>query len=57
MVGLGMRTGLTTAGGAGTAGYQARELILDDKARPTDKSDVYSFGGLILAVSSSEALH
>lgn len=53
MVSLEMRTGLTTAGGAGgTAGYQAIELMVDDKAKPTDKSDAYSFGGLILAVSA-----
>ncbi|KAG8962783.1 hypothetical protein FRC05_005107 [Tulasnella sp. 425] len=55
MVSLEMRTGLTTAGGAGgTAGYQAIELMVDDKAKPTDKSDAYSFGGLILATMSGK---
>ncbi|KAG8937453.1 hypothetical protein FRC00_005496, partial [Tulasnella sp. 408] len=50
MVDLGVRTGLTTAGGAGgPAGYQAIELMQADNAQPTDRSDVYSFGGLILA--------
>lgn len=56
MVDLGVRTGLTTAGGAGgPAGYQAIELMQADNAQPTDKSDVYSFGGLILATMTGKS--
>ncbi|KAG8909738.1 hypothetical protein FRC00_009537 [Tulasnella sp. 408] len=55
MTSLGMHTGLTTAGqGAGTAGYQAKELYEED-SRPTPMSDVYAFGGVILATMSGKA--
>lgn len=55
MTSLGMHTGLTTAGqGAGTAGYQAKELYNED-SRPTPMSDAYAFGGVILATMSGKA--
>ncbi|KAG8937451.1 hypothetical protein FRC00_005494 [Tulasnella sp. 408] len=55
MTSLGTHTGLTTSGqGAGTAGYQAKELY-DENSRPTAMSDVYAFGGLILAAMSGKA--
>ncbi|KAG8925616.1 hypothetical protein FRC01_009914 [Tulasnella sp. 417] len=48
----GIQTGLTTAGAAaGTAGYQAQELILGESL-PTPKSDIYAMAGVILAVLS-----
>ncbi|KAG8928867.1 hypothetical protein FRC01_005261 [Tulasnella sp. 417] len=54
MTSLGTHTGLTTSGqGAGTAGYQAKELY-DENSRPTTMSDVYAFGGLILATMSGK---
>lgn len=54
MTSLGTHTGLTTSGqGAGTAGYQAKELY-DENSRPTTMSDVYAFGGLILAAMSGK---
>ncbi|KAG8940435.1 hypothetical protein FRC04_005262 [Tulasnella sp. 424] len=54
MTSLGTHTGLTTSGqGAGTAGYQAKELY-DENSRPTAMSDVYAFGGLILAAMSGK---
>ncbi|KAG9019710.1 hypothetical protein FRB90_010980 [Tulasnella sp. 427] len=53
MTSLGTHTGLTTSGqGAGTAGFQAKELF-DEDSSPTEKSDVYAFGGLILAKTMS----
>lgn len=47
---------MTTAGtAAGTAGYQARELILGESL-PTPASDVYAMAGVILAVSGLREL-
>lgn len=44
-------TGLTTSGSAaGSAGFQAKELITGDSL-PTPSSDVYAMGGVILEVS------
>ncbi|KAG8917669.1 hypothetical protein FRC01_002301 [Tulasnella sp. 417] len=52
MVEEGVQTGMTTAGAAaGTAGYQAQELISGDSL-PTPRSDVYAMAGVILAVLS-----
>ncbi|KAG8937450.1 hypothetical protein FRC00_005493 [Tulasnella sp. 408] len=46
----GIQTGMTTAGAAaGTAGYQAQELI-SGESLPTPRSDIYAMGGVILAV-------
>lgn len=51
VVDLGIHTGMTTAGtAAGTAGYQARELIIGESLA-TPASDVYAMAGVILAVS------
>ncbi|KAG9040041.1 hypothetical protein FS837_000890 [Tulasnella sp. UAMH 9824] len=51
----GIQTGMTTAGAAaGTAGYQAQELI-SGESLPTPSSDIYAMGGVILALLSRKA--
>lgn len=54
---FGHPTGLTTTGNkvGGTAGYQAKELLLGEP--PTTAVDVYAFGGLILAAMSGKDPH
>lgn len=43
-------TGLTTSGSAaGSAGFQAKELIMGESL-PTTMSDIYAMGGVILEV-------
>lgn len=49
LVGLDLRTGLTTSGrGQGTGGYTSPEILNGDM--PSLAGDVYAFGSLILAV-------
>ncbi|KAG8976949.1 hypothetical protein FRB90_008993, partial [Tulasnella sp. 427] len=55
LVAEGVVSGLTSTGGtAGTLGYQSKELLMDENARPTKMSDVYAFAGLILATVSGK---
>ncbi|KIO21927.1 hypothetical protein M407DRAFT_28485 [Tulasnella calospora MUT 4182] len=51
-------TGLTTSGSApGSAGFQARELIMGESL-PTTESDIYAMGGVILeAMSGTKPFH
>ncbi|KIO15922.1 hypothetical protein M407DRAFT_34460 [Tulasnella calospora MUT 4182] len=54
VVDLGIHTGMTTSGtAAGTAAYQARELI-SGESRPTPASNIYAMAGVILATLSGK---
>ncbi|KAG8941882.1 Receptor-interacting serine/threonine-protein kinase 3 [Tulasnella sp. 424] len=53
LVDLGLPTGTTAGAGAGTAVYQARELILGESP-PTPASDVYAMAGVILVTLSGK---